>query len=96
VTVPPVPLLVLEGVGSGSLTHDDLITVLVWVEVAYEQRLARGLARGGVEVHKRWQQWAIDEQDLFARERTRERADLRLDGTRGSPAPGPGPGRALE
>jgi energy-coupling factor transporter ATP-binding protein EcfA2 len=95
VTVPPGPLLVLEGVGSGSLAHADLITVLVWVEVAYDVRMARGLARGGVEVHERWQQWAIDEQDLFARERTRERADLRLDGTLGSPAHGPDPGSAL-
>jgi uridine kinase len=85
VTVPPEPLLVLEGVGSGSLAHAELITVLVWVEVPYDLRMSRGLARGGVEVHERWQQWAVDERDLFARDRTRERADLLLDGTRGSP-----------
>jgi uridine kinase len=84
VPVSPAPLLVLEGVGSGSLAHADLITVLVWVEVPFNLRMARGLARGGVEVHERWQQWAIDEQDLFARDRTRERADLCLDGTQGS------------
>jgi uridine kinase len=88
VTVSPAPLLVLEGVGSGSLTHADLITVLVWVEVPYDVRMSRGLARGGVEVAERWQQWAIDEQELFSREQTRERADVRLDGTGGSPAHG--------
>ena len=86
VTVSLAPLLVLEGVGSGSLSHADLITVLVWVEVPYDVRMSRGLARGGVEVAERWQQWAIDEQDLFSREQTRERADVRLDGTEGSPA----------
>jgi hypothetical protein len=88
VTVPPASLLVLEGVGSGSLAHADLITALVWVEVPYELRMSRGLARGGVEVAERWQQWAIDEQEHFSRERTRERADVRLDGTEGSHAHG--------
>ncbi len=95
VTVPPTSLLVLEGVGSGSLAHADLITVLVWVEVPYDLRMSRGLARGGVEVAERWQQWAVDEQQHFARERTRERADVRLDGRQGSPAHGVGNGGSL-
>jgi energy-coupling factor transporter ATP-binding protein EcfA2 len=84
VVVPPAPLLVLEGVGSGSCDVADLITVLAWVEVPYDLRMARGLERGGVGVAEHWRQWAIDEQDLFDRERTRERADLVLDGRLGS------------
>ena len=92
--MPPTSLLVLEGVGSGSLAHADLITVLVWVEVPYDLRMSRGLARGGVEVAERWQQWAVDEQQHFARERTRERADVRLDGRQGSPAHGVGHGES--
>jgi vacuolar-type H+-ATPase catalytic subunit A/Vma1 len=84
VVVPPAPLLVLEGVGSGALRHAALVTVLAWVEVPYDLRMARGLERGGIGVAEHWRQWAVDEQDLFARERTRERADVVLDGTVGS------------
>jgi energy-coupling factor transporter ATP-binding protein EcfA2 len=84
VVVPPAPLLVLEGVGSGSGVVGDLITVLAWVEVPYELRLQRGLERGGIGVAENWRQWAVDEQDLFARERTRERADVILDGRVGA------------
>ena len=65
-------------------THADLITVLAWVEVPYDLRMARGLERGGVGVAENWRQWAVDEQELFARERTRERADVVLDGRVGS------------
>jgi hypothetical protein len=84
VLVPPAPLLVLEGVGSGSAAYADLVTVLTWVEVPYDLRMARGLERGGVGVAENWRQWAVDEQELFERERTRERADLVLDGRTGS------------
>jgi uridine kinase len=84
VLVPPAPLLVLEGVGSGSTVVGELITVLAWVEVPFDLRLERGLERGGVGVAENWRQWAVDEQKLFARERTRERADLLLDGRVGS------------
>jgi hypothetical protein len=86
VVVPPVPLLVLEGVGSGSRTHESLITALVWVEVAQDLRLARGLERDGAELDAHWRQWALDEQVHFARDETRARADLVVDGTQGSPA----------
>ena len=82
--VPPAPLLLLEGVGCGSSDVADLITVLAWVEVPYDLRMARGLERGGVGVAEHWRQWAVDEQELFARELTRERADIHLDGRVGS------------
>jgi uridine kinase len=84
VLVPPAPLLVLEGVGSGSHAHADLVTVLAWVEVPFELRMARGLERDGDAVADHWTRWAHDEDALFARERTRERADLILDGRVGS------------
>jgi hypothetical protein len=84
VLVQPVPLLVLEGVGSGSARIAPLITVLAWVEVPYALRMARGLERDGGGVAEHWRQWALDEQELFARERTLERADVRLDGRIGS------------
>jgi uridine kinase len=84
VMVPPTPLLVLEGVGSGSSAYADLVTVLAWVEVPAELRMSRGLDRDGVEAADHWRQWVVDEQELFAREHIRERADLVLDGREGS------------
>jgi uridine kinase len=84
VLVPPAPLLVVEGVGSGSAAHADLITVLAWVEVPFDLRMVRGLHRDGEDLSEHWRQWASDEQALFERERTRERADLVIDGRVGS------------
>lgn len=78
VTVPPAPLLVLEGVGSGSLVVADLVTVLVWIEAEREVRMARGLERDGEAFAPYWKAWADEETDHFARHGTRERADLLL------------------
>jgi uridine kinase len=82
VTVDPVPLLVLEGVGSGASGFGDLHTLLVWVEAPHDVRMRRGIERDGDAFAPHWEQWARDEAALFARERTRERADVVLDGTR--------------
>ena len=50
VEVPPAPWLVVEGVGSGAAALAAYITVLVWVEVDDDLRLARGLERDGDEM----------------------------------------------
>ena len=81
VSVEPSDLLVLEGVGSGCRMHDDLIGVLVWVEAPYEQRMRRGIDRDGEAFAPHWQAWAEAEKLLFARHRTRQRADLVVDGS---------------
>lgn len=78
VTIAPAPLLVLEGVGSGSLAIGDLVTVLVWVEAERTVRRRRGLERDGEAFAPHWEAWAVAEQEGFARHRTRERADLVL------------------
>jgi uridine kinase len=87
VVVPPAPLLVVEGVASGSRSYAGLVTVLVWVEVPVDLRLERGLARDGVELDEHLRAWAVAEQDHFARDGTRDRADLVVDGTAGSTDP---------
>ncbi len=81
VEVPPGPWLVVEGVGSGAAELAAYITVLVWVEVADDLRLARGLERDGEEQRELWRQFMLDERELFARDRIRERADVVVDGT---------------
>jgi uridine kinase len=81
VPVPVAPWLVVEGVGSGSAAVAAYCTVLVWVEVDDDLRLTRGIARDGIEMEPHWRQFMLDEQVLFARERTRDRADVVVDGT---------------
>jgi uridine kinase len=82
VVLEPVPLLVLEGVGSGARAYAEHCTLLVWVEAPHDLRMARGVARDGEAFAAQWEQWARDEALVFERERTRERADVVLDGTR--------------
>ncbi|MDP2774197.1 MAG: (d)CMP kinase [Nocardioides sp.] len=81
VTVRPAPLLVLEGVGSGSLAHAGRCTLLVWVEAPADLRLRRGLERDGVHLEHRFRQWMRDETEHFTREGTLARADLLVDGS---------------
>lgn len=80
VTIAPSSLLVLEGVGSGMGAFAGLTTVLVWVEVPPELRLERAAERDGPGVAEHWARWTHDEEAVFARERTRERAEVVLDG----------------
>lgn len=74
--VAPGGLLVLEGVGAWSPTVAPLVTVLAWVDAPREVRRRRGIDRDGDDFAPYWEQWALDEAALFARERTREHADL--------------------
>jgi uridine kinase len=84
VEVAPAPWLVVEGVGSGAAALAAYITVLVWVEVADDLRLARGLERDGDAMETHWRQFMLDERELFARDRIPERADVLVDGSGGS------------
>nr|WP_183551137.1 4-amino-4-deoxy-L-arabinose transferase [Nocardioides albus] len=76
VTVPPAPLLVIEGVGSGAAAYDDLRTALAWVDAPYETRMRRGIERDGDAFAPHWEAWAAAESELFAREQTAARADI--------------------
>ena len=79
----PVPLLVLEGVGSGAgPVRSPADGAGLGRGAVRRCGCARGLERDGDAFAPHWEQWAADERDLFARERTRERADLVVDGTR--------------
>ncbi|MEO5876543.1 MAG: hypothetical protein ABIS86_01830 [Streptosporangiaceae bacterium] len=77
----PVPLdppaeLVVEGVGAGSRSAARYLSVLVWIEAAADVRRDRALARDGDTYRPNWDRWAAQEDALFARERTAERADV--------------------
>jgi uridine kinase len=85
VVVDPAPLLVVEGVGCGASRFDSLVTLLVWIEAPEHLRMERGLARDGDAFAPYWTQWAADEAAVFAREQTRERADVHIDGAQPYP-----------
>jgi hypothetical protein len=77
--VPPTEALVVEGVGSGARpTH---LSCLVWIEAPRELRMRRGIERDGEAFRPHWERWARQENAMFRAERTRERADLVVDGS---------------
>jgi uridine kinase len=81
-TAVPVPeVLVVEGCGSSRRALDPFSTLRVWVEAPAALRLERGVDRDGAELTGAWHDWQRTEAELFAAEATRERADLRVDGT---------------
>jgi len=78
----PVPeVLVVEGVGAGAEPVEGRASLRVWVEAAPDVRLARGLARDGEALRDEWLRWAQRERAHFGADRTRERADVLVDGT---------------
>jgi uridine kinase len=81
--VDPCDVVIVEGVGAAGTDregYDDAITVLVWVETPSEVRLSRGLARDGEQMRAHWVAWRTQEEAMFAREHTRDRADVVVDG----------------
>lgn len=79
VDVPVPQALVLEGCGSARRDVDALASVRVWVSASADLRLTRGLERDGEAAREHWLRWMDDEAAHFARERTADRADLRVD-----------------
>ena len=76
VGVPADRDLILEGVGAGNEALAAHATVLVWVEAPPKVCDARWLARDGELMTTHARAWRQAEARLFARERTRDRADL--------------------
>lgn len=71
-------VLVVEGVGAGSAAANAV--ALIWVEAPRAERFRRGIERDGEVYRPHWERWARQEDALFARERTRDRATLLVDG----------------
>lgn len=83
--VPVSQVLVVEGCGSSPRAADRLIGLRAWVEAPPDVALARGLARDGVDLDRRLPAWKKLEAAYFAREDTRQRADLLVDGNPAQP-----------
>jgi hypothetical protein len=82
VDVPVPDVLVVEGCGSAPRAVAGRTVLVVWVEAPAPLRLRRGLERDGEAMRVEWERWIERESSHFAREGTRARADVVVDGTR--------------
>src|SRR6266508_261756 len=73
-------LLIVEGVTSADRGVEPWPSLRIWVETTNTIRLERGIERDGEALRDRWLDWMRWERDHFATERTRQRADLIVDG----------------
>lgn len=85
VVVPPAPVVIVEGCGSGSAGIRSRASIVIWVEAAQDVRLARGLSRDGAEMAQLWGEWQAAEAMHFAADGTRAAADVVVDGTGQAP-----------
>lgn len=81
VVVPGTDVLVVEGCGAAPRTAGPWTSLLAFVETDRDRRLARGIARDGEAMRAEWLRWMDLEEQVHAREGTRARADVLLDGT---------------
>jgi uridine kinase len=80
IVVPPVDVLILEGVSSGRSAVASRLSALVWVEVpGAAERLERAVARDGEAMRPFLARWQVDEAAHFAADGTRGRADVVID-----------------
>ncbi|MFK4147323.1 uridine kinase [Streptomyces sp. NPDC004065] len=96
-TLPPAPVILLEGVGAGRRSLRPHLARLLWMDVPPEEAWARGRARDGEEQHAFWDGWVAAERRHFAEDPSRPHANLLvrqltvgyevLPGPSGAPAP---------
>lgn len=77
---PASATVMVEGCGSGALSLCDLTDFLVWVDAPHDVRQQRAINRDGASYEPHWERWAAQEDAHYAANRTRERADLIIDG----------------
>ena len=72
-TVPPAPVVILEGLTSSRQAVADRLALAVWVDAPADLRLERGVARDGEQMRDNWIDSMRREDAFFAHDRTRER-----------------------
>jgi uridine kinase len=77
--IPPSPLLILDGVGSGAAVIRPYLSYLLWVDAPLDVRKRRALARDGDVYAPFWDTWAAQEARHFAAEQTHIHADLVIE-----------------
>ena len=76
VSVPPAPVVLLEGVGAGRRALRPHLAFLVWLAVPAETAWARGRRRDGPELAGFWREWVAAERRHFAEDPSSPHADI--------------------
>ena len=75
-TLPPAPVILLEGVGAGRRALRPHLAHLLWMELSREESWTRGRSRDGTEQREFWEAWVVAEQRHFAEDPSRPFSDL--------------------
>ncbi|MEU6178345.1 uridine kinase family protein [Streptomyces coeruleorubidus] len=75
-TLPPAPVVLVEGVGAGRRALRPHLALLLWMELPREEAWARGRSRDGEEQREFWNGWVPAERRHFADDPSRPFADL--------------------
>ncbi|WP_405664060.1 uridine kinase [Streptomyces sp. NBC_00079] len=75
-TLPPAPVILVEGVGAGRRALRPHLAALLWMELPHEESWARGQQRDGEEQREFWAGWVRAERRHFAEDPSRPFADL--------------------
>lgn len=79
--VSPAGAVIIEGVSSSRRAIADRLSLAIWVETPRAERLDRGIDRDGEPQRPQWERWMAEEDDFFARDEARDRANLIVDGS---------------
>jgi uridine kinase len=80
-TVEPAPIVIIEGVSAGRKEWAEHLSFVIWIDTPPQVRLQRGLERGGANTVEQWREWMAAEDEHYARDPSKQRADLIVSGT---------------
>ncbi len=75
-TLPPAPVVLVEGVGAGRRGLRPYLARLLWMELPRGEAWARGRSRDGETQRDFWAEWVVAERRHFAEDPSRPFADL--------------------
>ncbi|MEC4015501.1 uridine kinase family protein [Streptomyces sp. H27-D2] len=76
ITVPPAPVVIVEGVGAGRRALRPYLARLLWMELADRASWERGQHRDGPDMSTFWDSWLPAEREHFAADPSRPYAEL--------------------
>jgi uridine kinase len=75
-------VLIIEGVGACAEDVEHFSVLSLWVDAPDADRYRRAIQRDGETYRTQWERWSAQEEIHYARERTRERCSIIIDGMR--------------
>ncbi|WP_326696465.1 hypothetical protein OG909_03455 [Streptomyces sp. NBC_01754] len=95
-TLPPAPVVLIEGVGAGRAAVRPYLAALLWIELDRTRSWERGRRRDGPGLREFWDGWTVAEQRHFARDPSYPFADAVIRQVPGGYVWVEGPGRGRE